>query len=57
MALTKQDIDHLLKHFVTKAEFNSRIDDLEEKIKYLPTKEEFYTSMDKLMNELEITRI
>lgn len=56
MALTTKDIDHLLKHFVTKAEFNSRIDELEEKIKHVPTKEEFYSSMDKLMKELETIR-
>jgi len=56
MALTTKDIDHLLKHFVTKAEFNFRIDELEEKIKHLPTKDEFYASMDRLMKELETIR-
>ena len=56
MALTKSDFNQLLKNFVTKAEFNSRLDELEEKIKFLPTKDEFYVSMDKLMKELEITR-
>lgn len=56
MALTKQDLDHLLKHFVTKSEFNSRIDELEEKILHIPNKEEFYSSMDKLMKELETIR-
>ena len=54
--MTKSDFNQLLKNFVTKAEFNSRLDELEEKIKFLPTKDEFYVSMDKLMKELEITR-
>ena len=53
MALTKSDFNQLLKNFVTKAEFNSRLDELDEKIKFLPTKDEFYTSMDKLMGKLE----
>ncbi len=56
MALTKKDLDHLLKHFVTKVEFNSRIDELEDKIKHIPTTEQFYSSMDKLMKELETIR-
>ena len=56
MALTKSDFNQLLKNFVTKAEFNSRLDELEEKIKFLPTKDEFYVSMDKLMKELSTIR-
>jgi len=59
MALTKQDLNQLTKNFITKtefvaakAEFNSRLDELDEKIRHLPTKDEFYTSMDKLMKEL-----
>ncbi|MBI2309374.1 hypothetical protein HYU89_00560 [Candidatus Collierbacteria bacterium] len=57
MALTKKDIDLLSEHFVTKSEFNFRLDELEErldeKIKFLPTKDEFYVSMDKLMGKME----
>lgn len=63
MSLTKQDLNQLTKNFVTKTEFNTRvdkleekIDDLDEKIKFLPTKDEFYVSMDKLMKELSTIR-
>lgn len=63
MAFTKGDTSFLLKHFVTKTEFNGtktefneRINKLEEKINHLPTKDEFYKSMDKIMKELETIR-
>ena len=63
MALTKSDFNQLLKNFVTKAEFNSRLDELDEKIKgldekikFLPTKDDFYSQMDRLIKELSTIR-
>lgn len=63
MALTKKNPNQLAKNFVTKIEFNTRIDklewkidELEAKITHLPTKNDFYEAMDKLMGELQTIR-
>lgn len=63
MALTKKNPNKLAKNFVTKIEFDTRIDklegkidDLEAKITHLPTKNEFYEAMDKIMGELQTIR-
>jgi cell fate (sporulation/competence/biofilm development) regulator YmcA (YheA/YmcA/DUF963 family) len=63
MALTKQNLNLSTKIFVTKIDFDTRIDRLEEKIddletriNHLPTKNEFYEAMDKIMGELQTIR-
>lgn len=61
MALTSQKkldgrLSRILKHLLTKSEFESKIDKLIQKIGCLPTKDEFYNEMDKLMKELEVIR-
>ena len=45
-----------LRYFVTKVEFEEKINELEERISRLPTKDEFYKSMDRIMKELETIR-
>lgn len=56
MSFTKGDTGFLIKHFVTKTEFNERIDELQKEVTRLPVKDEFYKSIDRIMKELETIR-
>lgn len=50
--LTKQDINLLLEHFVTKTEFNQTIERLEEKMATKEDQDRVMTTLDQVLKEV-----